>query len=68
VFVLSNNEKGAIAEAEIAAAAIRLSLPVLRPISEHGRYDLTFEIAGRLCASSANGAPTIRLAGWLGSV
>jgi prevent-host-death family protein len=48
VFVLSNNEKGAIAEAEIAAAAIRLSLPVLRPISEHGRYDLTFEIAGRL--------------------
>ncbi len=46
--MLTSNEKGAIAEAEIATAAIHLGLPVLRPVSEHGRYDLAFEVAGRL--------------------
>jgi prevent-host-death family protein len=48
MFVLSTNRKGAIAEAEIAAAATKLGIPVLRPLQEHGRYDLGFEIAGRL--------------------
>jgi PD-(D/E)XK endonuclease len=48
VFVLSTNQKGAVAEAEIATAAIRLGVPVLRPMSEHGRYDLAFEVAGRI--------------------
>jgi prevent-host-death family protein len=48
VFVKSPNWKGAIAEAEIAAAAVRLGIPVLRPVAEHGRYDLAFEIGGRL--------------------
>jgi prevent-host-death family protein len=43
-----SNRKGAIAEAEIAAAAVRLGASVLRPISEHGRYDLVFEIGGQL--------------------
>ena len=47
-FVLSSNCKGAIAEAEIAAAAIRLGIPVLKPLAEHGRYDLAFGIAGRI--------------------
>ena len=41
------NRKGAIAEAEIAAAAVTLGASVLRPISEHGRYDLVFEIGGQ---------------------
>ena len=48
MFVLSTNEKGAIAESAIAAAATKLGIPVLRPIVEHGRYDLAFEIGGRL--------------------
>jgi prevent-host-death family protein len=48
VFVLSSNRKGAIAETKIAAAATELGIPVLRPIVEHGRYDLAFEIADRL--------------------
>jgi PD-(D/E)XK endonuclease len=47
-FVLSSNQKGAIAEAEIAAAAIRIGVTVLKPLAEHGRYDLAFEIAPRL--------------------
>ena len=46
--MLNSNRKGAIAEAEIAAAAVRLDVPVLRPVSEHGRYDLGFEIGDRL--------------------
>jgi hypothetical protein len=48
VFVLSTNRKGAIAETKIAAAATELGIPVLRPIVEHSRYDLTFEVGDRL--------------------
>jgi PD-(D/E)XK endonuclease len=32
----------------VAAAAIRLGLPVLKPLSEHGRYDLVLETGYRL--------------------
>jgi prevent-host-death family protein len=46
--VHGSNHKGAIAEIEVAAAAVRLGIPVLRPVQEHGRYDLVFEIAGQL--------------------
>jgi prevent-host-death family protein len=48
VFVHSTNQKGAVAEAKIAAAAIELGVPVLKPLVEHGRYDLAFEIGSRL--------------------
>jgi prevent-host-death family protein len=44
--VLSNDWKGAIAEAKIAAAALELGIPVLRPVAEHARYDLGFELGG----------------------
>ena len=46
--MLSSNRKGAIAEAKIVAAAIELGVPVLRPMQEHGRYDLAFEIGDRI--------------------
>jgi prevent-host-death family protein len=42
------NLKGAIAEAKIAAAAPELDIPVLRPMAEHGRYDLAFEVGDRI--------------------
>lgn len=48
MFVLSSNQKGAIAETAIAAAATRLGVAVLRPIVEHARYDLVFEIGDAL--------------------
>ncbi len=38
--MLSTNQKGAIAEAEVAAAAVRLGIEVYRPMQEGGRYDL----------------------------
>ncbi len=45
---MDSNRKGAIAEVEIAAAATHLGIPVLRPIVEHGRFDLGFEIGDKL--------------------
>jgi hypothetical protein len=44
----STNEKGAIAELEIAAAAIKLGVSVYKPLSEHSRADLMFEIGDGL--------------------
>lgn len=41
------NLKGAIAEAEIAAAAIALGIPVYTPVAEHGRCDLILDIGSR---------------------
>jgi PD-(D/E)XK endonuclease len=40
--------KGAIAEAVIAAEAVKAGVGVLRPIVEGLRYDLVFDVAGRL--------------------
>jgi prevent-host-death family protein len=46
--VLSTNQKGGIAETAITAAAYALDIPVLRPVVEHARYDLAFEIGDRI--------------------
>src|SRR5690348_14058838 len=43
-----SNWKGNVAELKIAAAAADLGIPVLQPMTEHGRYDLEFELAGEL--------------------
>lgn len=45
---LSSSRKGAIAEAEITAAAIHLDLIVLWPVCEGGRYDLAIDTGTRL--------------------
>jgi len=45
---LSSSHKGAAAEAEITAAAIRLGLVVLRPLCEGARYDLVVDTGDRL--------------------
>ena len=45
---LTPSQKGAAAEAEIAAAAIRMCLLVLRPWGEGGRYDLGIDIGSRV--------------------
>ena len=46
--MLSTNRKGAIAETAIAAAATKLGVSVLRPIADHERYDLAFEVGDRI--------------------
>jgi prevent-host-death family protein len=47
-FVLGPNEKGDIAEVEIARAAIRAGCTVSRPMADHPPYDLVIEVNGRL--------------------
>jgi PD-(D/E)XK nuclease superfamily protein len=46
--VLSTNQKGAIAEAQIIAAAIGLGIPVLKPVNDGLRYDIVFDLGSRL--------------------
>jgi PD-(D/E)XK endonuclease len=41
------NHKGNVAELAIATEAARLGLSVLKPLTEHERYDLVLEIGGR---------------------
>lgn len=45
---LTPSQKGAIAEAEIAAAATRLGFVVLRPLCDGGRYDLGIDVGHRI--------------------
>ena len=45
---LTTNQKGAIAEAKIAAEAIRLGIEVYRPAIEGGRYDLILDVGRKL--------------------
>jgi hypothetical protein len=45
---LTPSQKGAIAEAEIAAGAIKLGVEVYRPVAEGGRFDMIFVLGARL--------------------
>jgi prevent-host-death family protein len=57
VFVQSPNHKGNVAELAIAAEAAKLGIPVLKPLTEHERYDLVFEVGGRLLRVQCKWAP-----------
>ena len=46
--MLTTNQKGAIAEAQITAAAVELGLGVWRPMVEGCRYDLILDAGDRL--------------------
>jgi len=45
---LTTNQKGALAETKIVAAAIELGIHVYRPVGEGGRCDLLFDLNGPL--------------------
>jgi hypothetical protein len=51
------NLTGNIAELKIAAEAARLGIPVMRPMTEHERYDLVFELHGVLQRVQCKSAP-----------
>ncbi len=51
------NLKGNVAEAAIACAAIKLGVDVLKPMTEHCRYDLIFDLKGRLLRVQCKWAP-----------
>jgi hypothetical protein len=45
---LTTDQKGAIAEAEIAVAALRLGVGVFKPLTDGERYDLIFDLRPQL--------------------
>ena len=45
---MTTDQKGAIAEACIAAEALKLGIDVYRPVAEGGRYDMIFDLDDRL--------------------
>ncbi len=45
---LTTNDKGAIAEAKIFAAAIELGFVICKPMNDGRRYDWIFDVDGRL--------------------
>jgi hypothetical protein len=54
---MTTDQKGAIAELAIAAAAVRLGVSVYRPLVEGGRYDLIFQVNGKLLRVQCKWAP-----------
>ena len=48
MFMDNPNHKGNVAELAIATEAARLGLSVLKPLTEHERYDLVLVIGGQL--------------------
>ena len=48
LWLVDSNRKGNVAELKIAAAAADLGVGVLRPVTEHERYDLVFDVDGQL--------------------
>ena len=46
--MMTTNQKGAIAEAAITLAAVKLGIDVYRPVAEGGRYDLIFGVGSEL--------------------
>lgn len=53
----NTNHKGNVAEAVIAAAAIKLGVDVIKPLVEHTRYDLIFDLRPRLLRVQCRWAP-----------
>ena len=58
--MLTSNDKGNIAEAAIALEAIKLGIDVLRPIAEHGRYDLAFDLGSRILRVQCKWATVVK--------
>jgi PD-(D/E)XK endonuclease len=54
---LTTDQKGAIAELAITAAAISADVGVYRPMFEGGRYDLIFDVGTRLLRVQCKWAP-----------
>jgi prevent-host-death family protein len=46
--VLTSNDKGNIAEMAIALEAMKLGIDVLKPVAEHCRYDLAFDLGDQI--------------------
>ena len=56
----SPNVKGAVAELAVELAATKLGIPVLKPVAEHGRYDMGFEIGTQILRVQVKSARVVR--------
>jgi hypothetical protein len=56
---LTTDQKGTIAETAVIHAAVKLDVPVLRPLNDGLRYDLLFDVAGRFLRIQCKWAPLI---------
>ena len=65
--MLTSNDKGNIAEAAIALEAIKLGIDVLKPVAEHGRYDLAFDLGHRILRVPCTWGPSIATWEWCAS-
>src|SRR5688500_4563395 len=65
MFVESPNARGAVAELAIELAATKLGIPVLKPVAEHGRYDMGFEIGDEIYRVQVKTARLLRGGGAL---
>jgi PD-(D/E)XK nuclease superfamily protein len=54
---MNSNQKGNIAEQAIALEATRLGIQVLKPIAEHARYDLAFDLGTMILRVQCKWAP-----------
>ena len=57
--MLSTDQKGTIAETAIIHMAAKLDVPVLKPVNDGLRYDLAFDIQGRLVRVQCKWAPLV---------
>jgi hypothetical protein len=68
--VLTSNDKGNIAEMAIALEATKLGIEVLKPVAEHVRYDLAFDLGDQIVrvqckwARLEGGAVCVNLVGY----
>jgi prevent-host-death family protein len=53
----NTNHKGNVAEAVITAEAMKLGVDVMKPLGEHTRYDLIFDLGRRLLRVQCKWAP-----------
>jgi PD-(D/E)XK endonuclease len=58
--MLTTDQKGAIAETEIALAAVKLGIGVFRPVVEGERYDMVFDLRPDLVRVQCKWAPVYR--------
>ena len=57
---VTTDQKGAIAEAAIALAAMKLGIDVYRPLGEGGRYDLILDVGSRLLRVQCKWAASLK--------
>jgi hypothetical protein len=57
--MLTTDQKGTIAETAVIHAAVKLDVPVLKPVNDGMRYDLAFELAGRFLRIQCKWAPLV---------